>query len=125
GKLLGSSLNGIYGLLAIFPPLAIPLVIGGVTVGEFWRLVLVLLNTLFFSLTAGLVVSASSRDERRAWSGTTGLVLLFAVLPPLLLLKAASSSSLLAALRPTTAFLRALDSSYSLGPDRYWRAVGS
>ena len=62
-------------------PTEIPLVIGGVTVGEFWRLVLVLLNTLFFSLTAGLVVSASSRDERRAWSGTTGLVLLFAVLP--------------------------------------------
>src|SRR6266700_1829806 len=72
----------LYGLLAIFPPLAIPLVIGGVTVGEFWRLVLVLLNTLFFSLTAGLAVSASSRDERRAWSGTTGLVLSLAVLPP-------------------------------------------
>src|SRR5688572_25151683 len=29
GKLMASSLNSFYGLLAIFPPLAIPLVIGG------------------------------------------------------------------------------------------------
>jgi ABC-type transport system involved in cytochrome c biogenesis permease component len=42
GKLAGTSLNSLYGALAIFPALAIPLITGGVTPGEFWRLVLVL-----------------------------------------------------------------------------------
>src|SRR5437867_12291275 len=55
GKLMATSVNSIYGLIAIFPPLAIPLVIGGVTVAEFWRLVLVLLDAVFFSATAGLM----------------------------------------------------------------------
>ncbi len=125
GKLMATSLNSIYGLLAIFPPLAIPLVIGGVTAGEFWRLVLVLMNTVFFSLTAGLVVSAASRDERRAWTGTAAIVLLFAVVPPLLLLNAGWSNSSLAALSPTTAFLSTFDSAYAVAPDRYWQAIWS
>jgi hypothetical protein len=120
GKLMATSLNSFYGLLAIFPPLAIPLVIGGVTVGEFWRLVLVLMNTLFFSVAAGLAVSAASRDERRAWSATVGLIVLFAVVPPVLLLKASWASSVLATLSPTTGFLNVFDAAYSTTPDRYW-----
>jgi hypothetical protein len=125
GKLMATSLNSFYGLLAIFPPLAIPLVIGGVTVGEFWRLVLALMNALFFSLAAGMFVSAASRDERRAWSGGLGIVLFFALLPPLLLLSPTWRSSLLAALSPTTCFLNVFDSAYSVTPDRYWRAFRS
>ena len=35
GKLIATSLNGFYALLAIFPVLALPLVMGGVT---FWEL---------------------------------------------------------------------------------------
>jgi hypothetical protein len=105
----------------VFPPLAIPLVIGGVTVAEFWRLVLVLLDAVFFSATAGLMVSAASRDERRAWSGTSGLVLIFAVLPPLLLLKGGSSS--LAAFSPTSALLGAFDAAYTVAPDHFWSAI--
>jgi ABC-type transport system involved in multi-copper enzyme maturation permease subunit len=122
GKLMATSLNSFYGLLAIFPPLAIPLVIGGVTVGEFWRLVLVLMNTLFFSVAVGLAVSAASRDERRAWSATVGLIVLFAAVPPLLSLKASWASSVLAALSPTTGFLNVFDAAYSTTPDRYWRS---
>src|SRR2546423_9079088 len=67
GKLMATSLNSFYAVLAIFPPLAIPILVGGVPGGEFWRLVLVLINTLFFSLCAGLFVSAISRDEQKAW----------------------------------------------------------
>src|SRR5438132_712170 len=37
GKLLARSLTAAYGLLAIFPVLAITLTMGGVTAGEFWR----------------------------------------------------------------------------------------
>ena len=39
----------------MLPVLAIPLLMGGVTNGEFWRTVLVLVNTFLFSLTIGLV----------------------------------------------------------------------
>src|SRR5213596_975843 len=61
GKLIATSLNSFYGLLAIFPALAVPVLFGVVTVGVFWRMLLLLANTLFFSLTAGLLVSAISR----------------------------------------------------------------
>ena len=39
GKLAATSLAGFYGLLAVFPVLAIPLLLGGITSGEFWRTV--------------------------------------------------------------------------------------
>src|SRR5262245_16475136 len=120
GKLMATSLNSFYGLLAIFPPLAIPLILGGVTGGEFWRLVLVLMNTLFFSVTAGMMISAASRNERRAWFAALALLLFFAAGPSLLLLKPTSSSSWLATLSPTTGFLSVFDAVYSTTPDRYW-----
>jgi ABC-type transport system involved in multi-copper enzyme maturation permease subunit len=120
GKLMAASLNSFYGLLAIFPPLAIPLILGGVTGGEFWRLVLVLINTLFFSVTAGMMISAASRDERRAWFAALGLLLFFAAGPALLLLNPASSSSWVATLSPTTGFLSVFDAVYSTTPERYW-----
>src|SRR4029450_9547413 len=66
GKLAATSLNAFYGLLALFPVMAIPLLVGGVTVNEFWRVVLVALNNMFFSLAVGLFCSAIGRDERKA-----------------------------------------------------------
>src|SRR6516165_7744266 len=38
GKLLATSLHAFYGLLAVFPLLALAMLIGGVTAGEFWRI---------------------------------------------------------------------------------------
>src|SRR5205807_9922791 len=49
GKLAATSLNAFYGLLAIFPVMAIPLLAGGVAGAEFWRVVLVSVNNLLFS----------------------------------------------------------------------------
>src|SRR5256714_2166981 len=46
GKLIANSLPAIYGLLAIVPLLALSLLMGGVTAGEFWRVALVLVTTL-------------------------------------------------------------------------------
>src|SRR5262245_62280395 len=62
GKLLATSLRGVFALLAIFPILALTMVLGGVEVGHFWKSVLSLANALFFSLAAGLFVSSCSRD---------------------------------------------------------------
>lgn len=77
GKLVATSLNAFYGLLSILPVLAIPLLMGGVTNGEFWRVALVLVNTFFFSLAAGMLMSALSQSPRAAMAAT--LVFLLAV----------------------------------------------
>src|SRR5207237_8082368 len=78
GKLAASSLRTFYGLMAVLPVLAIPLLMGGVTAAEFSGVVLVLLNALFFSLASGMFVSAISRHERKAMGGTLLLILLVA-----------------------------------------------
>jgi ABC-type Na+ efflux pump permease subunit len=82
GKLAATSLNGFYSLFAIFPVLALPLLMGGVTNGEFWRMVLVLLDSFLFSLAAGVCASALSRVSRQAMAVNLLLILLLAASLP-------------------------------------------
>jgi hypothetical protein len=84
GKLLATSLRAGYSLLAIFPILALTLIMGGVTGGQFWRCAVALINALFCSLAAGLLVSSVSRDSQRAVAGTFVVLLLLCALGPLL-----------------------------------------
>src|SRR5262245_39121664 len=51
GKLAATSLGVVYALGAIFPVLALPLLLGGITAKEAGWMMLTLLNTLFFSLS--------------------------------------------------------------------------
>lgn len=82
GKLAANSLHSCYGLLSILPIMALPLLMGGVTGGEFGRLILVLLATLFFSLSVGMLVSAVSREARQAMIITGAVIIFFnAILP--------------------------------------------
>lgn len=82
GKLASTSLNSFYGFLAVVPMLAVPLLMGGVTGGEFARTALVLLTTLFLSLSTGMFVSAISHDSRVAFIRTLAtMVILSGVLP--------------------------------------------
>src|SRR6266699_3061131 len=67
GKLAATSLNGLYGVLAVVPMLAIPLLMGGVTLGEFGRMALVAVNTLFFSLAVGILAPRSAARRRKRW----------------------------------------------------------
>ena len=76
GKLAASSVSAVCAVLAVFPVLALPLLLGSVTAGEFWRVVAVLANTLFFSLAAGVLASASVRGARAGMSLTFLLILL-------------------------------------------------
>jgi len=76
GKMVATSISGFYALVAIFPVLAIPLLAGGMTNGEFWRMVLVLVNTFFFSLSIGIFASAVSREYRTAMAVNFFLALL-------------------------------------------------
>src|SRR6185436_6863523 len=115
GKFFASSLTSFYSLLAMVPALAVPVLLGGVTGAEFWRLVLALINALFFSLTTGTFVSAISRDERRAWSSTFALIFSFVVLVPTL--AANLPMPRLSVLSPFTAFWQHDAAHYAVNPD--------
>src|SRR5258705_296998 len=68
GKFIARSLNSFYGLLALLPIIGMPLLLGGVTGSEFWRMALALVNALFVSLATGIWISALAQDAQRAAS---------------------------------------------------------
>jgi ABC-type transport system involved in multi-copper enzyme maturation permease subunit len=84
GKLMAVGLSALYGLVAVLPVMALPLLMGGVTGGEYWRVALALANTLFFSLACGILVSTLSREAARAMGNTLGLLVIAAVGLPML-----------------------------------------
>jgi ABC-type Na+ efflux pump permease subunit len=130
GKLVASSLNGFYAVLAVVPILALPLLLGGVTPGEFGRMAVVVVNTLFFSLTLGMWASAMSRSPRKAMAMTLLLVLLFtAVLP------ACGAWRMMVGRVPQVrmgwlltsvgfSYYRAFDVSYTTHAREFWWSVG-
>jgi hypothetical protein len=72
GKLLAASWRASFALLAAMPVLALTLLLGGVSGGEFWRTMLALANALFCSLVVGLFVSACCREGQWALVLTLG-----------------------------------------------------
>ena len=84
GKLLATSLWAAYGLLAVFPVLALSFLLGGITGGHFWRHVLAVGNALFFSLAVGLWVSSMSREAQKTISGALLVCLVFTLGFPLI-----------------------------------------
>ncbi len=83
GKLLASSLVGFYALLAVFPVMGIPLLMGGVTGTEFWKSIVALASTMVLSLSCGLFVSTLTRGSHRAMMVTFGLLAGLAIGGPL------------------------------------------
>jgi ABC-type transport system involved in cytochrome c biogenesis permease component len=55
GKLAAHSLHAVFGLLAVFPVLALPLLMGGLGSGEFWRTMLVFIVTMYMSHGLGIL----------------------------------------------------------------------
>lgn len=84
GKLAATSINAVFALVAIFPILAIPLLLGGLGVDELTRVLLTLGNAMFLSLAIGMAVSTISQKERRALSATLLSVGFFAIGLPLI-----------------------------------------
>jgi ABC-type transport system involved in multi-copper enzyme maturation permease subunit len=129
GKLVANSLNAFYAVVAAMPMLAIPLLLGGVTPTEFGRMALVALNTLFFSLTLGMAVSATSRSAQKARGATMLLLITCSGLLPLVGTLIASfgvthevkPAFLLAS--PGCAYYLALDSPNKLWPERFWYSM--
>jgi len=84
GKLVANSLNGFYGLAAVFPVVAVVLMMGGITVAQIARVSVVLLNTMFFSVCLGMFASACSRSGKKAITFTLLLVMFFTGIIPAL-----------------------------------------
>jgi hypothetical protein len=84
GKLVAGALNSFYGLLAALPLLALPILVGGVTAGEFWRVTLALGNALLVALACGLWASTRQWELGRAWAATIGLLALWLIGPLML-----------------------------------------
>ncbi|HVM51195.1 MAG TPA: hypothetical protein VMU04_24410 [Candidatus Acidoferrum sp.] len=66
GKLGSIGIAGVCALVAFLPALALPILAGGVTVGEAFRKELALLNVLLFALAAGLFAAAAQRERFKA-----------------------------------------------------------
>src|SRR5437870_6704380 len=121
GKLVATSLKGFYGLLAVFPVLAVPLLLGGTTNGEFWRMVLVLVNTFLFSLAVGVFGSALSRDFRRAMAANLLLFLLFVAVPPAIAMTFSRRPvPEMFFSCPAYSFYLCADKQYSVEADHFW-----
>jgi hypothetical protein len=84
GKLAASCLGAVYGLLAVLPVMAVPLLLGGVSIGDFSRAVAAVCGTMFWSLSAGVLVSTFHTQVKSAMNQTLGLIMLLAALCPAL-----------------------------------------
>jgi ABC-type transport system involved in multi-copper enzyme maturation permease subunit len=132
GKLVASSINVFFGLLAVFPVLGLAMLVGGVTWPEFCRLQLVFITTLFFSLGVGMFVSSISRDARQAIMRALLIVLIFGGVLPLvwwLYRLSGMTKNLDWILIPSPAYgyMKAFESRYNYvdGPGAYWGSLGT
>ncbi|MGO8925843.1 MAG: hypothetical protein ACLQU3_02955 [Limisphaerales bacterium] len=130
GKLCSSALASVYGLMAIFPMLALPLLMGGITFGHFARTVAGLLNGILFALAAGFLASVVCKRQFTAIALALGLTVSFA---GGLMLGAAAASSYgptkplanwLAAFSPLHTLLAA-DGAPGFGPSRFWLSAAA
>ena len=130
GKLVATSVRGFYGLLAVFPVLAVPLLLGGTTSGEFWRVALVLMDTFLFSLAIGILGSAMSRDLQRAMGVNMALWLFFMAAPAACMYALEYFAPGLQKLPqllfscPVYAFYLCDDAHYGMARDHFWWSVG-
>src|SRR5262245_55396258 len=129
GKFMARSLNALYGLVAVLPIIGIPLIVGGVTGGEFWRAALALMNALFVSLCLGIWVSGRVKDGTRAMGQTVGFLLLlvagFLGLGALVKLVPAAGAvgDLIARFSPFYPFTVGSDALYTGRAGRFWSAL--
>lgn len=129
GKMTANSLNAFYSILAVLPMMAVPLLMGGVGLGEFGRVALVTVNTLFFSLTLGLCISAISKSGRKAATMTFLLLMFFSgALPGIggwvaYLHNANFPSRLFLAPSPVANYVFAWDDIYKTHSDDFWWSV--
>lgn len=128
GKLSASSLGALYGLLAVIPILAIPLMLGGVTLMDVVRLGIVLLNTVFFALSVAVLVSTVCWQQRQAMTLTVIFLAGIALgIPAVAAIVQATVGgpgiSWIMTLSPT--FAAGMISNYRAAPGAFWLSIGA
>jgi hypothetical protein len=86
GKVAGIGISALYGLVAALPVMALTLLLGGVTFGEFVRVSLALANILFGSLVCGIWFSTRFIHSRQAAAPAALLITIFLLGGPILAL---------------------------------------
>jgi uncharacterized membrane protein/uncharacterized membrane protein YuzA (DUF378 family) len=81
GKLAPNALQALMTLIAMFPVMAVPIAIGGVTFAEFGRVVSALLLVQATSLMAGVLASVLARELRVAMTASLGGMVLLSGVP--------------------------------------------
>jgi len=127
GKLAAKGIAPFYCLLSMFPCLTVCVMVGGVTAGEVWRLSLVLVNMLFFSLSVTILTSTFCRQQRAAQGGALLAILLSVAALPLLGLGLTSNRSLGRPLwlifSPAGNCLLAFDPRYRVESGWFWSSL--
>jgi len=127
GKLAATSLNALYSVVAVVPVLAVPLLMGGITPGEFGRMALAILNALFFSLSLGMAASSVSRSAQKAMALTALLLITLTALSPAAAGIAAplwkTRPSLLMFPSPGFAYALAWDNAYRAQTREFWYSI--
>jgi hypothetical protein len=121
GKLGSVGVSGACALLAFVPILTVPLLVGGVTGAEALRKCMVLGNTLFLGLCAGLWASSSQRERSRA-ARSALLLMLSIVLGPFLVMRLFGFSQqwIPGSFSPLVTMDLAADSGYKAGALPFW-----
>lgn len=86
GKVAGIGIGALYGLVASLPVMALTLLLGGVTFGEFARISLALVNILFGSLVCGVWFSTRFIHSRHAAAPTALMMTILLLGAPMLAL---------------------------------------
>jgi hypothetical protein len=118
-KFLSSALIAFTNLLAIFPMLAVPFLLGGVSYPLFIAIVCVLPALMLFALAVSLLASALSREDTTAVVLANVIGALLCVLPPAIYLAASHFSP---GTKPSLWLLRM---SPAYGPYLLWRGGGA
>jgi hypothetical protein len=125
GKFCSTALSSVYGLMAIFPMLSLPLMIGGITFGQVTRTVLGLLGGILFALAAGFLASVVTKRQFTAIALALGLTFGLVVGP----MVAAAGLNTYSATRPLGHWVAAFSPLYTLltadggrflGGNHYW-----
>jgi hypothetical protein len=132
GKLAAAAVPGVFALLAVVPVVALSLLLGGVTLAEFGRMMIALANGLWFSLAIGMAMSAMCLEARSAFALTSFLLFLTALVAPWWVEQIGGAGPIhpvwrwLASVSPSTGLLGAPASAYATNAGRFWwAAVGT
>jgi len=126
GKLGSAGLTGLCVLLALLPLLMIPVLAGGVTGGEAFRKGLVLPDTLFLALAAGLWASADAQERLKAARNALVMVAILVLAPglaELLLRGGGTPGAKLGLLSPLGAISAATAGQYAASAADYWTSL--